>query len=850
MASPYLALSYFILENHCVSKRKKIFIGLGGTVPVVLLAAILFLRYQLTKSFPETTGVVSADGLSAPVQVYRDQLGVPHIFAENDEDLMFGVGYVHAQDRLWQMELSRRAGEGRLSEAFGPRTLDFDKMFRTIGFKRLAQRLERNLHPDSRRLLAAYARGVNSFISTHKGKLPVEFDMLSITPEPWTIEDCLIIVRLEAWELNMSWWIDLTLADLVDRFGEQRAKEIFPTYPENGPVILPPPAGKKYPFAPTSIREVDLAYRKFFGIEGMGFGSNSWAVDGVKSITGKPILANDPHLTLTAPSRWYEIHVSGGGFDVAGVSIPGVPGVVIGRNRHIAWGLTNGMIDDADFYIEEMDSLHPNQYFFDGQWHDLKVWEEEIPVRGRSPDTLTIRETHRGPIVSDIHSYPLFEYEMYKTEREKNFPLTFRWTGFEMSDEARAILLLNKAKNWKEFQEALCEFIVPGQNFVYADDLGNIGYWLAARVPIRKRQKLATLSPGWTNEYNWTGFIPFEKLPHVYNPSEHWIATANNKIVDDSYPYYLTNLWEPPSRIIRIEELLGGKEPVSVEDFESMQKDVVSPHAREFVPYILHAFEIDDSSRVYRPEGSRTTDQGAIPSNDEVKTALTYLRNWDYAFCKEDVATSIFNVFFVKFLYNTYHDEMHDELFNNYLLLANVPYRVTSKLLRDSTSLWFDDVRTPEREMRDDIIRKSFLDAITELRTQLGGELKTWQWGKLHQVTFEHLFGRIPGMSRVFNIGPYPTGGAGTTINSGEYNLTRPYKQLVGSSMRQIADLSDSTSLLIIITSGESGQPLHRHYNDQAQMWLNGEYHHLIMDRSEIERSGWDLLTLQPTQKQ
>ncbi|MEK6570351.1 MAG: penicillin acylase family protein, partial [Bacteroidota bacterium] len=501
------------------------------------------------------------------------------------------------------------------------------------------------------------------------------------------------------------------------------------------------------------------------------------------------------------------------------------------RNRHIAWGLTNGMIDDADFYIEKLDSLHPRAYFSDGQWRELKVWEEEIPVRGNHPDTLTIRETHRGPIVSDVHSFPLFEYQVYKTDHEKNSPLSLRWTGYEMSDEIHAMLLINKAMNWNQFQEGLRGFTVPGQNFIYADDQGNIGYWLGARVPIRKRQKPATPSPGWTNDYDWTGFIPFEKLPHLFNPPGHYVATANNKIVDDSYPHYLSNFWEPPSRIIRIEELLRSKERLSVEDFQLMQRDIVSPHARETVPFILRAFE------------------GVSLSDDQVNTAFTYLRNWGYALRKDDVASSIFNAFFIKLLYNIYRDEMGNELFNNYLLLANVPYRVTSRLLRDSTSIWFDDITTLQREMRDDIVRKSLVDAIQELRSRLGGELKTWQWGKLHQVTFEHLFGRFPGMSKIFNIGPFQTGGASTTINSGEYNLTKPFKQLVGSSMRQIVDLSDSTSFLIVITSGESGQPLHKHYDDQSRLWLNGEYHRLVIDRTEIERSGWDLLTLQPTQQ-
>jgi penicillin amidase len=819
------------LKHYSVSKKKKILIGVLGTLVVLVLAIALFLRYILTKSFPETRGAAQLEGLSASVKIYRDELGVPHLYAENEEDLMFAVGYVHAQDRLWQMELTRRAGEGRLSEAFGAFTLDFDRMFRTIGFQRLAERLAETLHPETKRFLSAYTKGVNAFISTHKGKLPVEFDVLGITPEPWRIEHSIMVSRLLAWELTMSWWIDLTLGDLVNKLGEEKAREVFPTYPKDAPVIVPSSTGKNITYLPTKLREVDLAFREFFGMEGTGVGSNNWAVSGEKSVTGKPLLASDPHLTMPAPSRWYEIHMAGGDFDVAGVSIPGVPGVVIGRNRAIAWGLTNGMIDDADFYVERVDPLQPNRYLYNGQWREMKTWEEEIAVRGSHPDTLRIRETHRGPIISEIHSFPLFEYDVYKTDYEKNFPLSLTWTGYENSDEVRAMLLVNRARNWKEFQEAIREFTVPGQNFVYADRDGNIGYWLAARVPIRKKQKGMVPSPGWTTENDWIGFIPFEKLPHDINPSLHFVATANNKITDDSYPYYLSRLWEPPSRIIRIRELLTQEEKLSVEDFERMQNDVVSPHARESVPYLLRAFE------------------GVEVHDEHVRTALTYLRNWDYSLRKEDVAASIFNAFFVKLLENIYRDEMGDELFNNYLLLANIPHRVTTRLLKDSTSAWFDDVRTPQVETRDNIIQKSLYDAVDDLRKKLGEELKTWRWGRLHEVTFEHLFGRIPGMSRIFNIGPFETGGSGTTLNSGEYNLTRPFKHLVGSSMRQIVDLADSTSLLIIITTGQSGQPLHKHYDDQAKLWLNGLYHRLSIDRRKIEQSGWDLLTLHPVRR-
>jgi len=763
--------------------------------------------------------------------VYRDQLGVPHIYAENEEDLAFAVGYVHAQDRLWQMELSRRVGEGRLSELFGNFTLNLDRMFRTIGFRRLAQQLAANVHPDTRRILSAYARGVNALTDHKRGKLPVEFDVLGITPEPWEIEHSLMIVRLQAWDLALSWWVDLTLGDLINKLGEEKAAEVFPSYPDDAPFILPRAAGKLYAYQPTSLRALDQAYRRFLGIEGSGIGSNSWVVTGEKSITDKPILANDPHLALPAPSRWYVIHLSSPDLDVAGVSIPGLPGVVIGRNKHIAWGLTNGMIDDADFYIEQTDSLHPDKYFLNGTWNELSVSEEEIFVRGGKTDTIRIRRTHRGPIVSDIHSFPLFEYNVYKTGLEKNHPLSFRWTGFEMSDEVRAVRLVNRAKNWEEFLQGLREFTVPTQNFIYADDKGNIGYQLAGRVPMRSRETAIAPGPGWTTSSDWKGFIPFEKLPRMFNPPTQQIATANNRIVDRSYPYYLSDLWESPSRISRIEELLRGREKLSVEDFQAMQSDVVSPHARELVPLILHAF-----SSVQTME-------------NEMRVALTYLRNWNYSLQKEDVAAAIFNVFFVKLLHNIYVDEMGEELFNNYLLLANIPYRVTGKLLQDGNSTWFDDTRTEERETRDDIIRRSFAEAIHELKIELGKEPKTWQWGRLHQVTFEHLFGRIPGMKKVFSVGPFPTGGASSTINNGHYNLTRPFKQLVGASMRQIVDMSNPNSFLIVITTGQSGQPLHKHYNDQAPLWLNGDYHRLLLQQSEIERSGWDLLTLQPEGK-
>ncbi len=810
-----------------MSTKAKVILGTLGTALVLFISLILFLRHLIIKSFPETKGTIKTNGISSSVKIYRDEFGVPHIFAENEHDLMFAVGYVHAQDRLWQMELTRRAGQGRLSELFGNLTLSFDKMLRTIGFTRIARRMEQTLHPESRRILQAYVEGVNFFITTYKGKYPIEFDVLKFEPEPWTIEHSLLIARLMAWELNMSWWSDLTLGDLINKVGERKALEVFPTYPADAPVIVPALRGKGYARSDGGFREITKAFQQFFGSDGAGAGSNCWVVDGQKSIKGKPLLANDPHLTMPAPSRWYELHMVGGGFNAVGVSIPGVPGIVIGHNQHIAWGMTNAMIDDCDFYVERIDSLNPNNYFFEGKWRPMNVYHEGILVKDSTSVPLTIRETHRGPIISNIHSFQIREVRVYPTEYEKNFPLSMRWTGLETSDEVYAFYLINRAKNWKEFQHGLREFTVPGQNFNYADVNGNIGYWCAGRLPIRNHQHLTIPSPGWVKDFDWRGHVPFEKLPHLYNPPEHFLATANNKAVDDSYPYYISNLWEPPSRIIRIRELLTQQTKFSVDDFKRMQFDYVSPHAREIVPYILRAFD------------------GVSVSDPDVKTALTYFRNWNFEFTNNDVATTIFNVFFVKLLHNIYEDEMGEELFNNYIFLANIPFRVTTKLLQDSTSTWFDNVNTPEVETRDDIVQKSLYDAIAELRTKLGGELKTWQWGKTHQVTFQHLFGLVKPLDKIFNIGPFAVGGSSTTLNSGEYNFTNPYKNIVGPSMRQIVDLSDMNNSLLIITSGESGQPLHRHYDDQTRLWLNGQYHQMLMDSSSIAQSGWDLLVLQ-----
>jgi penicillin amidase len=555
------------------------------------------------------------------------------------------------------------------------------------------------------------------------------------------------------------------------------------------------------------------------GAPGFSGGSNAWVVAGAKSVTGKPLLANDPHLILTAPARWYELHVVAPGLDVAGASLAGVPFVVIGRNRQIAWGVTNAMLDDEDFYVEEVDSVeHPTQYRFNGRWLPVRQKVDTILVKGGEPVFLTIYRTHRGPIVNRFEPAAQFSTAL----------ISMRWTGQEVSNEAKAFYLINKATNWKEFREALRHFALPAQNFVYADVDGNIGYRTGGILPLRKVKGPTLPYPGWTDEFDWRGFVPFERMPELFNPPEGIIATANNKIVADSYPYHISHHWEPPWRAERINELLRAQEQFSAEDFQRMQADVESPHARDIVPLILQAYQKSDS----------------LPQ--QTSEALTYLRNWDYRMTKDDVATSIFQSFVVRVVRNTFEDEMGERLLALYDTLASIPLTVTTRLLKEGTSSWFDNVHTPQRETRDDIIRQSLDEALNDLKASLGGELKEWRWGRLHKVEFSHVFGDVPVLRPIFTVGPFQTPGSHSTIWKGDFRLAKPFVNHVGPSTRQIFDLADPNNTRAVTPPGQSGQVYHKHYDDQIPLWLDGGYRRMPMDRELIERHSNDHLILRP----
>ena len=817
MKSASKADFFFFLHGIPLSKRSKVIIGITGVVLVLGIAVFLFLRYQVRKSFPQTTGTISVAGLQHPVQVSRDSYGVPRIEAANEHDLMLALGYVHAQDRLWQMDMIRRVGEGRLSELFGMETVPFDKMFRIIGIRNIAERLEQNISPASRNLLQWYADGVNAFINTHKGKYPVEFDMLRYDPEPWQPVHSLIVTRMMAWELNLSWWTDLTYGAIAERVGLEKALDIFPSFPPDVPPIVPSEAWRKYAALTGDFLKTAQSFASLMGSPGILGGSNAWAVAPSKSEGGKVMLANDTHLRLESPSKWYEVQLHAPGYDVCGMSIPGVPGVVAGKNQHIAWGLTNVMADDADFYIERIDTANGEKYYYDGSWKPVSIREEEIRVKGDTVIPVTIRSTHHGPIVTDIHTFL----------KKATYPYvaSMRWTGEEVSDEIEAFNTINRATNWSEFTKGVSEFSCPGQNFVYGDADGNIGYWCGVKLPMRGKQSSLLPLPGWDPAVEWKGFVPFDKLPHLFNPPEGFIATANNKIVDDTYPYHVSDLWEPPSRIERLCEVLGARTLFSVSDFEKLQNDMLSHQAKEMMPYVLAACK--DSN---------------IGGSDAA-VVMQYLKNWNFTFTKEDIATTVYEEFFVKLIRNIYRDEMGDSLFHDWVLLTNIPVRVTTRLVEEGTSNWFDDVTTDSVETRDQIIRKSLREALRFLRDSVSAQTKNWRWGNVHTVTLKHPFGLVKPLDRLFNIGPFPYPGGTTTLISGEFSLNEPFQVTVGASFRQIFDFTTPDEWRAVLPSGQSGQVLNKHYDDQTQLWLHGAYS-IETSRRGIGR--WETLTLTP----
>ncbi len=798
-------------------KAGGVIIKIFFVIVVMLLFGVFIINRMMNSTMPVYNGELVCNEIKENADIYRDSCGIAYIVAGNEYDAAFSLGYVHAEERYFQMDLYRRAASGRLSEMFGEETLDFDIMFRTIGLQRYVDDNYSRLDDYTKQMLEAYTRGVNYYLKVNGNKAAPELDLLNEIPEKWKPQDSYLINRFMGWMLNLSWWTDIAYAHIINRYGVTTAADIIPDFTP----------GKSFDYSYLKkvddigerFYSTDKQFREFIGFEGSRFGSNNWVVNGKKTVSGKPMIANDPHLPLTLPNIWYTAVIKSPEWDVAGVTIPGAPGVVIGNNENISWTYTNLMVDDCDFFVEELDNT--GKYYNDGgDWQKLDMFSDTIKVKSAKDTVINVGRTNKGPIISDIHTYNFTVGRV-----DTNSVLSMRWTGYEFSNEINATLKLNKASTKEEFIEAASGFSTPGMNLVYADREGNIGYLAAAKIPVR-RNFGKIIYDGKESRNNWSGFYDYKDLPKVLNPDENFIASANNKSVAN-FGFYVGNIWEPESRINRINYLLRESDSITPDYVKQMQRDIVTDLPETIVKHLLESFE------------------NTQLTNDNLVMSIELLKQWDFSMHKDDQAPLLFNIFKMKLLENILLDELGSKMFEEYVFLSNVPDRMLVELMADRYNTWYDNTNTPEIEDRNLILRKSLIDALEFLEKNVSLRIEEWQWYKLHKLTLKHPFsGKWKLLDKLIDVGPFEISGEGTTIYCSGYSVTDPFDVRVGQSMRYIYDFSTPEFFWFAMPGGQSGNFMNEHYDDMMDYYMNDHYIKVPLKIEDIENSGFELLRL------
>ena len=777
---------------------------------VVLLIAIIasgvWLWWRARTSLPAVDGSIPMPGLAAQVYVFRDARGVPHIRAKSLSDALFAQGYVTAQDRLWQMDLSRRNAEGTLSEVFGEPTLWMDVESRTLGLPQVAEAALTDFSPEERRLLDAYTRGVNAFIESHRDRLPIEFVILRYEPRPWKARDSVAAALNLVTSLSRTWESDLMRERIAAKLGSRLFDDAFPDRSAlDVPVAEVARSSRQNPRRVIAESDddamSDASFRSFVGssiASPGGVGSNNWVVSGSHTRSGKPLLANDPHIAHSVPSVWYMLHLKAPGLDVTGVSLPGVPLVIIGHNEQIAWGVTNTAPDVQDLYAESFNPVNSRQYLHNGKWVDADVRDETIPIRNHSAYQFTVTVTRHGPLIS--HAGRRF--------------LALQWTLLIPHAIRLPFLQIDQAGNWKEFTSALRNFNVPMQNFVYADGAGNIGYYAAGLVPIRKQGDGVMPVPGSSDDYDWTGFIPFESLPHSFNPAGGIIATANGRIIPGDYPYFITARWDAPFRTARIFQLLRGGGDFTTADMLRIQSDTLSLEDQWLAQHLLKATE------------------NLTALSPDARFALGSLKSWDGIARADSSATLILEVTRTALLTRILKPKLGDDISGYRWPMSTV---FLQNVLEQNLTRWLPpgDASFQETLVRslDDGIRR--IPQLVHSRNHAA-----WKWGDTIPLTFHHPLDPVPLLGRWLDVGPFPQAGTGTTVKQ-----TTPR---LGPSMRIVVDFSDLDGSLQNITLGESGQVLSPHYRDQFEAWYAGRSFPMPFTDAAVEKAAVHKLILEP----
>ena len=778
------------------SKRaKKALVITGCVIAALVIVSVAAFQVFFRLPHPSYSGALTLDGLKAPVEVRTDDHGVPHLFAKDEEDLFFAQGFVTARERMFQMDLTRLAGRGELSTLFGESQLKTDKYFKTLGFYRASEAEYGNLSPQVKSVVDAYTRGVNAYINT--AKFPsFEYLLLRGKPQPWKPADSLVGALLMSYRLNAPRAIKPILNDLNKHAGLKMLEQLLPYVPQDGPTVSSTSKNEALAFsretadqtapAPSTntFREPDFPIL-------MRIRASNWMIfSGSKTTTGKPIFSGSPDLEPAIPSLFYLIHLKGGGYDVIGGSIPGLPGVhALGFNGHIAWSITVGNGDNTDFFVEQLNPDNPDQYLTEEGYRNFEIVNETLKIKGKngiSEENLRVRISRHGPIISDV-----------MTGMPQN--CTMMWPGLLGHDGTlEGLLGLNRARNFDEFRKTLSVVRGGSVHMGYADIDGNIGYQYLSTLPIRKSGQNPVPRPGEKGEYDWTGYLAFEDHPYALNPDKGYVASFNQmpeQGIDYGTAYFL---FERP---YRFEDMVKSKERFSPEDVRKMQTDVGSNLAKRWVPHILRV----------------------CGSTEDVSSYAASLSNWDCAITLDSSQATLFNSFFTHLMTNTLENKVGKKVMEEMYadLHVSIPAQWLIRAMDDNNHWIWDDPSTPDlKETRDDMILKSLRDAVSELSGRLGKDQRSWAWGKVHTMTIRHPLG---GVLPFLNLSPIPYPGDDFTINAGWWDRQKPYEMTSGAAIRIVVDMSNLGTMTLISPPGQSGLYLSPYYSDLVDLWARGE---------------------------
>jgi penicillin G amidase len=785
-------------------------LGAGETIESIcrvtgLSREVFLARWTLTAAarVPSTSGSVKAPVIR-PVEIERDKFGIPHVYAETDHDLFVGFGYAMAQDRLFQLDWLRRKGAGRLAEILGKDGLEHDVLARTIGLNRIARAEWERLPAETQQLLRAFSEGINAVIAESRENLPVEFDLLDYRPEPWQPVDCLLIENEFRWYLTGRFPV-IAIPELARRhLGDGPLYGAFLTAEADSESILWP---GDYSAKGTNVEPVGAAV----GEPDSALGSNNWVVSGTRTASGKPAVASDPHIAFEAVSCWYEVHLQGETFDVAGCAYVGMPAMLIGRNRRMTWGITNNICSQRDLYQEKTSPDHPGCFLNDGQWQPSCELTELIHVRGFGPISKRIVFSQNGPIVDEVLPPPANE----------TGPVSLKWLGAYQGGWLTSLLGINRAGDCGSFRAALRLWHVPTFSVVFAVVDGDIGYQTTGRIPFRKKRERG-YRPGWDAEHQWEGLIPFEGMPGVENPSRRFVATANNRVADNDFPYPLAGTWASGHRARRIRELIEPQMSFDRSGHRDLQQDAVSLRAVNALPALCAVLEADP--------------------HENIQPVIRFLKNWNGDCDPNLVAPALFNVFFVDWCKQVAAARFPE---NAVPFLIGGIEGLAAELLQRDPAGWFEVGIEQSNQSRENQIRQTFRGTIARLAAQFGDDSSKWTWGRLHRLDLKHVLAFRGDLGELLNQGGAGVRGDATTVcNTGR---GPNFEAATGAGYRMICDLGDSPACLWAVDcQSQSGHPGSPHYRNQFEEWLAGEYHFLPLDRAEASRIVVDKLRLEP----